>query len=117
MYEIGFVGGIAETLRGQPGYTSSEYFEGVLPGTAGPGGNPLGRRAQCLTFPDESFDLVISQDVMEHVPDPSRAFAEIARVLKPGGSHIFTVPQDRSLSRSVMRAKLTTGRDRAHLAS
>jgi SAM-dependent methyltransferase len=45
-----------------------------------------------LTFPDESFDLFITQDVMEHIFDPSRAFAEIARVLKHGGAHIFSVP-------------------------
>lgn len=44
------------------------------------------------TFPDESFDLVISQDVMEHIFDPARAFVEIARTLKPGGAHIFSVP-------------------------
>jgi GT2 family glycosyltransferase/SAM-dependent methyltransferase len=108
MYEIGSVGGIVETLRGHPGYTSSEYFEGVRSGAAAPGGI-RGEDAQSVTFPDESFDLVISQDVMEHVQDPSRAFAEIARVLKPGGSHIFTVPLDRSVSRSVMRPKLATG--------
>lgn len=44
------------------------------------------------TFPDESFDLVITQDVMEHIYNPSHAFNEIARTLKPGGAHIFTVP-------------------------
>jgi SAM-dependent methyltransferase len=44
------------------------------------------------TFEDESFDLVISQDVMEHVFNPDKAFAEIARTLKKGGAHIFTVP-------------------------
>ncbi len=44
------------------------------------------------TFPDESFDLVITQDVMEHVFDPAKAFGEIARTLKSGGAHIFTVP-------------------------
>ncbi|MEK6671959.1 MAG: class I SAM-dependent methyltransferase [Nitrospirota bacterium] len=44
------------------------------------------------TFPDESFDLVISQDVMEHIFDPARAFTEVARTLKPGGAHIFSVP-------------------------
>jgi SAM-dependent methyltransferase len=45
-----------------------------------------------LTFPDASFDLVVTQDVMEHVLDPGRAFAEIARTLVPGGIHVFTVP-------------------------
>jgi hypothetical protein len=45
-----------------------------------------------LTFPDASFDIVITQDVMEHVMNPIKAFSEIARTLKPGGAHIFTVP-------------------------
>ncbi|MEY2556877.1 MAG: hypothetical protein QOE34_302, partial [Verrucomicrobiota bacterium] len=44
------------------------------------------------TFPDGSFDLVITQDVFEHVLDPARAFADIARTLKPSGAHLFTVP-------------------------
>jgi SAM-dependent methyltransferase len=45
-----------------------------------------------LTFADESFDIVITQDVLEHVLRPDRAVAEIARVLRPGGAHVFTVP-------------------------
>jgi len=44
-----------------------------------------------LTFPDDSFDLVVTQDVFEHVLQPDRAFSEVARVLRPGGSHVFTV--------------------------
>lgn len=44
------------------------------------------------TFPDESFDLVITQDVLEHVFDAARVFKEIERTLKPGGAHVFTVP-------------------------
>lgn len=45
-----------------------------------------------LTFADASFDVVVTQDVFEHVLEPERAFAEIARVLVPGGVHVFTVP-------------------------
>jgi SAM-dependent methyltransferase len=45
-----------------------------------------------LTFADESFDLMITQDVMEHIFNPAKAFSEIARTLKKGGAHIFTVP-------------------------
>lgn len=45
-----------------------------------------------LSFEDETFDLFITQDVMEHVNNPEKAFAEIARVLKRGGVHIFTTP-------------------------
>jgi hypothetical protein len=45
-----------------------------------------------MSFGDSEFDLVVTQDVMEHVFHPAVAFAEIARVLKPGGAHVFTVP-------------------------
>lgn len=44
------------------------------------------------TFEDESFDIVITQDVFEHIYNPDKAFREIARTLKRGGCHIFTVP-------------------------
>jgi len=47
---------------------------------------------ECMTFQDESFDLFVSQDVMEHIFNPEKAFKEIHRVLRPGGAHIFTVP-------------------------
>jgi len=45
-----------------------------------------------LTFPNESFDLIISSDVLEHVPALERAFRESRRVLKQEGAHLFTVP-------------------------
>jgi SAM-dependent methyltransferase len=46
-----------------------------------------------LDFPDHSFDLVLSANVMEHVPDPQRYVRECARVLKPGGlAYIETAP-------------------------
>ena len=38
-----------------------------------------------LPFPDESFDLVFSKDAMVHIADKDAIFAEIFRVLKPGG--------------------------------
>ncbi|WP_211323747.1 class I SAM-dependent methyltransferase [Sediminitomix flava] len=44
------------------------------------------------TFEDHEFDIIITQDVMEHVYEPEKAFKEIARTLKTGGAHIFTVP-------------------------
>lgn len=105
IHELGFVGGIAETLTGWPGYSTSEYFDGVLPGEPG----PLGIRCEDvrqLTFADLSFDVVLSQDVMEHVPDPRCGFAETLRVLRPGGTHIFTVPQNRAMATSVTRTRL-----------
>jgi len=38
-----------------------------------------------LLFPDASFDLAFSFNVFEHLPDPASTFAEIVRVLRPGG--------------------------------
>src|SRR6478736_3566291 len=45
-----------------------------------------------LTFPDNSFDTVVSTEVLEHVPDPQRAFREMHRVVKPGGYVIVSTP-------------------------
>lgn len=45
-----------------------------------------------IDFADQSFDYLIAFDVMEHVVDHKRAFAEIARVLKPQGQAFLTVP-------------------------
>jgi SAM-dependent methyltransferase len=45
-----------------------------------------------LTFASESFDLIVSSDVLEHVPLLESAFRETRRVLKPGRAHLFTVP-------------------------
>ena len=45
-----------------------------------------------LPFVDESFDTVLSVEVLEHVPDPDRMVAEFARVLRPEGRALVTVP-------------------------
>jgi SAM-dependent methyltransferase len=46
-----------------------------------------------LPFRDQSFDVVFSFAVLEHLHSPARALAEIARVLKPGGLYIGSVSQ------------------------
>lgn len=45
-----------------------------------------------MPFEDASFDVVISTEVLEHVPDPDLYLMEVKRVLKPGGMFFFTVP-------------------------
>ncbi|PZS10132.1 MAG: hypothetical protein DLM70_00850 [Chloroflexi bacterium] len=47
---------------------------------------------QQLPHPDASFDLVISCETIEHVPDPRQAVSELARVLSPGGRLFLTTP-------------------------
>lgn len=61
---------------------------------------------QTLSFPDLSFDLVLSFDVLEHVPFPQQAFQEIHRCLKPGGRLFFTVPFSWGDRYDVVRARL-----------
>ncbi|UOY02009.1 class I SAM-dependent methyltransferase [Blastococcus sp. PRF04-17] len=46
-----------------------------------------------LPFPDASVDRVMASEVLEHIPDDATAFAEIVRVLKPGGRVAVTVPR------------------------
>jgi SAM-dependent methyltransferase len=45
-----------------------------------------------LPFPDASFDLVTSFQVLEHIADPVPFLAEIRRVLRPGGTALLTTP-------------------------
>jgi ubiquinone/menaquinone biosynthesis C-methylase UbiE len=45
-----------------------------------------------MSYEDQSFDLVLHSDTLEHVPEPVRGLAECRRVLKPGGFCAFTIP-------------------------
>lgn len=62
-----------------------------------------------LTYDDESFELLISNDVFEHVNDYEKAFREACRVLKPGGKMIFTVPFDANSFEVHKRAEKQNG--------
>ena len=48
--------------------------------------------AQRLPFPSECFDVVIANNVIEHLEDPQLGTAEILRVVRPSGLVLFTVP-------------------------
>ena len=72
-------------------YIGTHFVPNIPPGQK----TPQGFRNENLekqTFDDGSFDLVVSQDVFEHLFDIESAFKEIARTLKKGGAHIFTTP-------------------------
>ncbi len=49
--------------------------------------------ALALPFADGAFDRVICSEVLEHIPDDRAAMAELARVLRPGGTMAITVPR------------------------
>lgn len=49
--------------------------------------------ALALPYEDESFDVVLISEVLEHVPEDERAIAELTRILKPGGVAAVTVPR------------------------
>lgn len=57
------------------------------------------------TFADESFDLVVSLDVMEHVNEPGAVFREVWRTLRYGGYYLFTTPTYKGLLASERRAR------------
>jgi hypothetical protein len=84
-------GALSEKLQREcNGYVAASYYSNIPRGTLYRGSRS--EDLEALTFANESFDIVITQDVFEHVMNPARALAEIARVLRPGGAHVFTVP-------------------------
>jgi len=65
--------------------------------------------AQELSFPDNFFNIIISNDVFEHVPDPLKAFKECFRVLKTGGELIITIPFNPNLKSNIQRTEILPG--------
>ena len=68
----------------------AEAERGRLPGSSS--GQCANGDATRLPFPDGVFDRVIAAEVLEHIPADGAAIAELARVLKPGGTMAVTVP-------------------------
>jgi SAM-dependent methyltransferase len=113
--EFNRIDGLHESIIALPKLTYSEFREGAVPGSV-----VDGIRAEdltCLSFPGESFDLILTSETLEHVPDLSRALAEIWRVLVPGGVHIFTVPLLPGVESTYSRAVLQHDGTVQHLAT
>ncbi|MBS0569298.1 MAG: class I SAM-dependent methyltransferase [Proteobacteria bacterium] len=83
----------------------SEYRSDVTPGAERDGVRC--EDVQSLRYADASFDLVTHTEVLEHVADDTRAFAELRRVLRSGGLMLFTVPLHEGPTRE--RARLRHG--------
>ena len=58
-----------------------------------------------LTFSDASFDLVLCNELFEHVQDLELAFREIARVLRPGGRLVATCPLAFGQAEAIVKAR------------
>lgn len=97
--------GVSKLLASQAaGYVASQFWPDVPPGCMHHGMRCENLEAQ--TFTSESFDLVVTQDVMEHVFHPRQAYQEIYRTLRPGGYHIHTTPIYKHLVQTEQRASL-----------
>lgn len=93
IFESALGGPFVNSCRKLPGYAQSYFWPDRPLGEA----NADGVRNEDLTrltLESNRFDLVITSDVMEHLYDIRAAFSEISRILKVGGVHIFTIPND-----------------------
>ena len=95
-----------------PGYVATQYDPGLPFGsTSSAGGRGVWRNENLEDqgFADASFDIVVTQDVFEHLFHPGQAMREIARTLKPGGLALMTVPVVRGWGQTERRAALVDG--------
>ena len=84
------------------GIEGGTVCDGVLPGLRH-------EDVERLSFAGASFDLVVSNDVLEHVAEPAAALGELYRVLRPGGELIFSVPFWIDREATVRRAERAGG--------
>ena len=83
--------GCIHCLRSLPLFSGSDY-KGEEIQAAARDATERSEDLTRLTYPDNSFDVVLTSETLEHVPDLHAALREIHRVLSPGGRHVFTVP-------------------------
>ena len=68
-----------------------------------------------LPFENDSYDLILCNHVLEHIPDDTKAMQELFRVLKPGGMGIFQIPQDLSRAETFEDNSITDPKKRAEI--
>jgi SAM-dependent methyltransferase len=97
-------------------FCGTRPYDDLLPPTASVTGldipgNPYGVADvvsdEFLPFPNESFDLVMCIQGFYYVPEPHRGAAEIARVLRPGGYAVISVPLVWEYDRTVLENRFT----------
>ena len=68
-----------------------------------------------LPFEDNSYDVILCNHVLEHIPDDTKAMQELYRVLKPGGYGVFQIPQDLSRAETFEDDSITDKQERAKI--
>jgi SAM-dependent methyltransferase len=88
--EINTIDGLHSFVETLPFFSGSDFEDDS--GSSGLEPGVHSEDLTCLSYADNAFDLILTSETLEHVPDLNRALSEIHRVLVPGGRHIFTVP-------------------------
>nr|WP_299073243.1 class I SAM-dependent methyltransferase [uncultured Allomuricauda sp.] len=68
-----------------------------------------------LPFKDGSFDVILCNHVLEHIPDDTKAMQELFRILKPEGWGIFQIPQDLKREETFEDDSITDRKERAKI--
>ncbi|MCJ7933546.1 MAG: class I SAM-dependent methyltransferase [Chryseobacterium sp.] len=105
IYNVESNGALHHYLKHIKNYVCSEYF-GPYETQGREKNGILNVDLMNIPFENNTFDLIISTEVFEHIPDPYKAFHEVHRILKKGGSHIFTVPYYENGEKDEVRAFL-----------
>ncbi|HEU4534208.1 MAG TPA: methyltransferase domain-containing protein [Polyangiaceae bacterium] len=105
---------------------SDEFLETARRNLAGYDVSFVKGEVDKLDLPSESFDRVVCTEVLEHTKDPDAILATIARLLRPGGVAVITVPNDPLIMRLkdvvrrtpvgfLLRGRINWGGDEYHL--
>jgi SAM-dependent methyltransferase len=68
-----------------------------------------------LPFENDTYDIILCNHVLEHIPDDTKAMQELYRVLKPGGMGIFQIPQDLKRAETFSDDTITDQKERAQI--
>jgi SAM-dependent methyltransferase len=68
-----------------------------------------------LPFGDNTYDVILCNHVLEHIPDDAKAMQELYRVLKPGGMGIFQIPQDLNRATTFSDDSITDQKERSKI--
>lgn len=68
-----------------------------------------------LPFKDNSYNVILCNHVLEHIPDDKKAMEELYRVLKPGGFGVFQIPLDASRDTTFEDDSITNKKERTEI--